>query len=84
RILHSGTQRQGSRLLTAGGRVMTAVALADDADTARRYAYHAADAVHFAGQQRRSDIGQPPAAAARRSQIHAHDRNPHVAGGTDG
>ena len=84
RILHSGTQRQGSRLLTAGGRVMTAVALADDADTARRSAYHAADAVHFAGQQRRNDIGQPPAAAARRSQIHAHDRNPHVAGGTDG
>ncbi|MBL9005694.1 MAG: phosphoribosylamine--glycine ligase [Myxococcales bacterium] len=57
RILHSGTQRHGSHLVTAGGRVLTVVAQADDAKLARHRAYQAARAVHFADQQHRSDIG---------------------------
>jgi phosphoribosylamine--glycine ligase len=56
-ILHSGTQRLGPLLTTAGGRVLTVVALAPDGETARRRAYQGADAVHFAGLQRREDIG---------------------------
>lgn len=56
-LLHSGTQQRGAELVTAGGRVLTVVAQADSAAAARRRAYRAADAVRFAGLQRRSDIG---------------------------
>lgn len=57
RVLHSGTMRCGPDLYTAGGRVLTVVAQGSDADGARGRAYRAADAVRFAGLQRRSDIG---------------------------
>lgn len=56
-LLHSGTQQRGAELVTAGGRVLTVVAQADSPAAARAHAYEAADAVRFAGMQRRSDIG---------------------------
>ena len=56
-LLHGGTEQRGPELITAGGRVLTVVAQDESADAARRRAYRAADAVRFAGLQRRSDIG---------------------------
>lgn len=57
RLLHSGTQQVGDVLQTAGGRVLTVVAQGDTAERARLRAYQGADAVRFAGLQRRNDIG---------------------------
>ena len=48
---HAGTRRDGARLVTAGGRVLTVVA----AD--RHAAYAAAEAIQFDGKQFRRDIG---------------------------
>jgi phosphoribosylamine---glycine ligase len=48
---HAGTRRDGARLVTAGGRVLTVVA----AD--RNAAYAAAEAIQFDGKQFRRDIG---------------------------
>jgi phosphoribosylamine--glycine ligase len=56
-VLHSGTEQRDRALYTAGGRVMTVVARAPSASAARAQAYRAADAIHFAGQVRRGDIG---------------------------
>ena len=43
-------------LVTAGGRVLSITALADTIEQARDLAYEAADKIHFAGMQLRSDI----------------------------
>lgn len=56
-LLHSGTAQRDGALYTAAGRVMTVVARAPSANAAHERAYRAANAVHFAGQMRRSDIG---------------------------
>jgi phosphoribosylamine--glycine ligase len=57
-VLHGGIEGRDGTLRTAAGRVMTIVASAQSPSDARARAYRAADAVHFAGQTRRSDIGQ--------------------------
>jgi phosphoribosylamine---glycine ligase len=48
---HAGTRVVGSRLVTAGGRVLTLVA------TERRVVYDAADAIQYDGKHFRRDIG---------------------------
>ena len=48
---HAGTRRDGARLVTAGGRVLTVVA------PDRESAYAAADSIQFDGKQFRGDIG---------------------------
>jgi phosphoribosylamine--glycine ligase len=54
-VFHAGTQRlNDGRLVTAGGRVLTVVGFD------RTSAYAAANAIHFAGKQLRSDIGLEP------------------------
>jgi phosphoribosylamine---glycine ligase len=62
-LFHGGTREEGGRLVTAGGRVLTAVGLGIDLVDARAWAYAAADGISFAGKQYRRDIG------ARRRRI---------------
>jgi len=50
-VFHAGTRREGGRLVTAGGRVLTVVAAERDV------AYAAADHIQFEGKQLRRDIG---------------------------
>ena len=57
-IFHAGTKREGDKLLTAGGRVLAATAVADNAAQARARAYEAAGRIHFDGARYRRDIGE--------------------------
>jgi phosphoribosylamine--glycine ligase len=56
-VFHAGTRREGDRLLTAGGRVLTVTAIGQDLDEAAARAYRAADLIHFEGKHLRRDIG---------------------------
>ncbi len=56
-IFHAGTAMKDNELVTAGGRVLTVVALADDYAAARSRAYAAVSRIHFDGMQYRRDIG---------------------------
>lgn len=58
-VVHSGLRQDGDVLRVSGGRVLTVVAQGSTAQEARLRANRAADAVSFAGMQRRSDIGLP-------------------------
>ena len=57
-IFHAGTARQGDAIVTAGGRVLTVVATADDYRAAIVRAYEAAALISFEGMQYRRDIGR--------------------------
>jgi phosphoribosylamine---glycine ligase len=68
-IAHAGTKRDGDRVVTAGGRVLTVRASAPALATARALAYEAVSRIHWPGEHHRSDIGQraeasPPSAPA--------------------
>jgi len=56
-IFQAGTAMKDNQLVTAGGRVLTVVALGDDYAQARERAYAAAARIHFDGMQYRHDIG---------------------------
>jgi phosphoribosylamine--glycine ligase len=56
-VLHAGTRRDGTRWVTAGGRVLLLVAAAPTFREARASAYAAVDAVELPGAQVRRDIG---------------------------
>jgi phosphoribosylamine--glycine ligase len=56
-IIHAGTARSSGELVTAGGRVLNVVGLADTVEGARAAAYAAADKIDFEGKQMRTDIG---------------------------
>ncbi len=64
-VFHAGTRREGSDLVTSGGRVFGVSAVAPTLDGALSIAYEAADKVHYWGKQLRKDIGKkaliPPA-----------------------
>jgi phosphoribosylamine--glycine ligase len=60
RVFHAGTRREGDRVITASGRVVTLVA------PSREKVYQAADVVTFAGKQFRRDIGVPDLVGAAR------------------
>ncbi|MBN2656655.1 MAG: phosphoribosylamine--glycine ligase [Spirochaetales bacterium] len=53
----SGAQLDGGKLLTSGGRVLTVVGLAPDAQSAKGEAYAIIDKIHFTDQYCRKDIG---------------------------
>ncbi len=53
---HAATDRRDAGWCTTGGRVLTVVGCGATQEAARRAAYRAADAVQFAGVQRRDDI----------------------------
>jgi len=55
-VFHAGTALAGERTLTAGGRVLAAVARGATLLDARERAYATADAIHFDGAYRREDI----------------------------
>jgi phosphoribosylamine---glycine ligase len=57
-VFHAGTSRDaGGRLCTAGGRVLTVVALGGDIEAARNKAYKNVERIRFQGKQFRRDIG---------------------------
>jgi len=56
-VFHAGTRMEGSRLLTAGGRVLSVVGVGHDLETARERSLEGADAIDFAGKTLRRDIG---------------------------
>lgn len=57
-VFHAGTRREGGWPVTSGGRVLTLVALGDDAGQARASALAAAGRVAFAGAFHRTDIAK--------------------------
>jgi phosphoribosylamine--glycine ligase len=63
-IFHAGTRVAGDRIVTAGGRVLGVTGWGDDLPTALARTYAAVDAVHFAGQHFRRDIGRRALKAA--------------------
>lgn len=56
-IFHAGTAMKQGQLIAQGGRVLAVTALGADMAAARARANAAADRIHFAGMQRRRDIG---------------------------
>jgi phosphoribosylamine--glycine ligase len=63
-VFHAGTARDGAgRWRVRGGRVLTVVGRGPDLAAARDAAERGADAVTFAGLQRRHDIAGGPLAA---------------------
>ncbi len=59
---HAGTRRDGAKIVTAGGRLLTIVAHAADRATARERAYVALGRLHLDGGQWRKDVaGKEPA-----------------------
>lgn len=57
-VFHAGTTRnEDGELVTAGGRVLNVVAVADSFEEARNRAYEACDVIQFEGKQLRRDIG---------------------------
>jgi phosphoribosylamine---glycine ligase len=60
-VFHAGTSRDGGGLVSAGGRVLSVTALADDRAAAVRRAYEAVERIAFPGAHVRRDIGARPA-----------------------
>ncbi len=56
-VFHAGTRKEGSNVVTAGGRVLGVTAVGANLNTAFDRAYQAVDCVHFEGMQFRRDIG---------------------------
>jgi len=56
-VFHAGTRRDGTRLVTNGGRVLCVTALGDSVRMARTRAYDALKTIRFDGMQYRTDIG---------------------------
>lgn len=57
RVFHCGTDRDGHRLYSTGGRVLAVTAVGRDLEHARRLAYDAVGRISFEGMQFRRDIG---------------------------
>lgn len=55
-VFHAGTALRAGEVVTAGGRVLTAVGLGADMLSAREAAYETARAIHFQGAYYRNDI----------------------------
>ena len=55
-VVHAGTQARGSECVTAGGRVLSVVGVAETRESARVIAYERASLIEFAGMQFRKDI----------------------------
>ncbi len=68
-VFHAGTARTDDGLVTAGGRVLYAVALGDDLEQARHRAYATVDRIRFDGMQYRTDIGGGARTEIERSTV---------------
>jgi phosphoribosylamine-glycine ligase len=56
-VFHAGTRVTDDKVVTAGGRVLSVVALAETLPRAREIAYGAAAKIDFDGKYFRQDIG---------------------------
>ena len=56
-IFQGGTAREGGKLVTAGGRVLSVTAIGESIEDARNKAHEAIGKIHFDGMQYRKDIG---------------------------
>lgn len=66
-VFHAGTSKQGTEIVTSGGRVLGVTAMGDTFEAARREAYRQADAISFEGKIMRRDIGARAATLAGKS-----------------
>jgi phosphoribosylamine--glycine ligase len=57
KVFHAGTRFEGSRVVTAGGRVLCSVGLGDTVGAAQQQAYALVDAIHWDLVQYRRDVG---------------------------
>lgn len=57
KVFHAGTQTQGDRILTNGGRVLCVTALGDGVAQAQKNAYQLAQSISWQGSFYRHDIG---------------------------
>ncbi|MDQ0787901.1 phosphoribosylamine--glycine ligase [Streptomyces sp. B3I8] len=55
-VLHAGTRRDGDRVVSAGGRVLSVTATGEDLTQARDRAYTAVARIHLDGAHHRTDI----------------------------
>ncbi|WP_406861875.1 phosphoribosylamine--glycine ligase [Streptomyces sp. HUAS MG47] len=60
-VLHAGTRRDGERVLSAGGRVLSVTATGTDLAQARERAYAAVGRIRLDGSQHRTDIARKAA-----------------------
>ncbi|PZT75556.1 phosphoribosylamine--glycine ligase [Streptomyces sp. AC1-42W] len=60
-VLHAGTRREGDAVVSAGGRVLSVTATAEDLAGARERAYAAAARIRLEGSQLRTDIARKAA-----------------------
>lgn len=67
KIFHAGTAADGDRIVTAGGRVLAAVARGDDVAAAQRKAYALAERISWPGSFYRTDIGHRAIARSERA-----------------
>jgi phosphoribosylamine--glycine ligase len=63
-VFHAGTARRDGQLVTAGGRVLSVTAVADDVPRAIETAYEAVGRIRFDGMHFRRDIGRRRPVAA--------------------
>ncbi|MDX3385426.1 phosphoribosylamine--glycine ligase [Streptomyces niveiscabiei] len=63
-VLHAGTRREGTDILSAGGRVLSVTATGDTLTHARDRAYRAISRITLDGSQHRTDIAAKAAAEA--------------------
>jgi phosphoribosylamine--glycine ligase len=57
KVFHAGTRLEGEQVLTSGGRVLCACALADSVAAAQAEAYGLVGQIHWPGAYYRTDIG---------------------------
>lgn len=57
KVYHAGTKLEDDKLVTAGGRVLSVVAIEDSFEEAINKAYKAAETIDFEGKYYRTDIG---------------------------
>lgn len=57
-VIHAGTRAEGDTVVTAGGRVVGIVGVADDLPAAIDLAYRGVSAIDFQGKTYRNDIGR--------------------------
>jgi phosphoribosylamine--glycine ligase len=67
-VFHAGTTLKNKKVVTNGGRVIGATALAKDIPSAIKNAYKCADAIKFSGKYCRTDIGKKAVARLKRGR----------------
>lgn len=57
-IFHAGTQLSNNKIITAGGRILNVVAMANDLTEAAKCAYQEINNIHYIGKYFRRDVGK--------------------------